>query len=322
MSVNVNKVKSEPYKATTIVGEINASSDIVPSCLSITAVGDDLTLEFAAALSGAEDTALDALLAAHVPPVESIEVTTLPFSDIDKNKLAVHPSYKPQIEGITTYAVWSGSGDEVDLNGDLVDNGEIGGGPLIHLDCQTDVNETHIEIKYHPNNGRIWLHEAYIKFAGAPEKAFVTGGIVAMATPLQQSVNLDLVVEGNWIKFAPGGPGTGTDGFADANKIVLVPRTFSHDGDWNYDGVSLTPNMDGTGEYKITAVEQIVHQFVNRIPCFGDCPYFSITSDETTELPKHYFIRVCAKTTDGNNFASAWHASVILEIYRERTYSP
>jgi hypothetical protein len=157
MSVNVNKVKNEPYKASTIVGEINASPDIAPSCLSITAVETNLTLEFVAALSGAEDTALDAIIAAHVPPTEFIDVTQLPFSSLDGNKLAVHPSYKPEVIGITTYAVWTSTGDELDGSGVLVDDGEIGGGPMLHLDCTDTDDNVEVTAKYHPDNGRIWL---------------------------------------------------------------------------------------------------------------------------------------------------------------------
>jgi hypothetical protein len=145
-----------------------------------------------------------------------------------------------------------------------------------------------------------------------------------MATPLQQLGGLDLIVVNNEIKYSPGGPGTGTDGFADADKIVLAPRTFLHDGDWNYDPTNestpLTPAMAGDGEYKMYDQDTLVHRFVNRLSCCGTSPYFSITSDETTELPKHYYVRVCARHESGGTFPSAWHASIILEIYRERTY--
>ena len=324
MSVNVNKVKNEPYKASTIVGEINASPDIVPSCLSITAVESDLTLEFVAALSGAEDTALDAIIAAHVPPTEFIDVTQLPFSSLDGNKLAVHPSYKPEVQGITTYAVWGGAGDQLDGSLDLVDDGEIGGGPILHLSCGTADTEVTRFAKFHTDNGRVWLHEAYVKFDGGPDGAYISGGIVAMATPLQQLGGLDLVITNHIISYAPGGPGTGTDGFADADKIVLVPRSFSHDGEWNYDPAGtppLTPAA-GDGEYRMYDEDTMVHRFVNRIACRGSSPYFSITSDETTELPKHYFVQVSSRMEDDAAFGVDWHASVLLEIYRERTYKP
>jgi hypothetical protein len=317
-----NKIKAGGTNVAQLQDEVNQNAIIIPALMSTTSDGDDLTLEFTADLSGAEETELDSVIAAHTPAPQLIEITQLPFSDLEGEHLAVHPSYKPFVEGHTTYAVWCGAGDEVDGSNDLVDDGEIGGGPIIHLDCTTSDAVKEITAKFHPQNGRIWLHEAYIKFTGAPEKAYLSGGIIAMATPLQQSVNLDLVVAGGngAISFAPGGPGTGTDGFADPDKIVLVPRTFSHDGDWNYDATNGLVPAAGDGGYKMYNVDTLAHRFVNRIPCFDSSPYFSITSDETTELPKHYYVRVCAKTTDGTNFAQDWHASVILEIYRESTY--
>jgi hypothetical protein len=320
MSVIVSKTKTESVNVSVLQSEINVNANIVPSCLSITNVGTNYDIEFAAALSGAEDTELDTVLSAHVPPTETISVTALPFSTLDQKKLAVHPSYKPLIDGITTYAVWTGSGDEVDGNGDLVDDGLIGGGPLLHFDMITTESIKQLDVKFHSENGRVWLHEAYIKFTNAPEKCYITGYIVAMATPLQQAVSKDLNVDGDgWITYA--GVDLGSDGFADPDKIVLVPRTFSHDGDWNYDGTNLTPAA-GDGEYKMTSTERRVHRFVHRIPMFGSCPYFSITSDETTELPANYFIQIICTTTDDSNFVSAWHASVLLEIYRQRTYKP
>jgi len=320
-----NKTKNDDYDVVQLEGEINSDASIVPSCLSISGRDTNLAVEFAADISGAEETALDALIAAHVPDVETIDVTQLPFSEIDRNKLAVHPSYKPYVDGITTYAVWCGAGDQVDGNGDLIDGGEIGGGPLLHLCCETDKSEVEVLAKFHPENGRVWLHEAYVKFANAPEKAYLSGGIIAGATPLQQSVSRDLNVDGDGVVTSSllGGPDTGTHGFADPTKIVLIPRTFSHDGDWNYDPTDqvtpLTPNFSGTGEYKIFNKEIVAHRFVNRIPCYDSSPYFSITSDETTELPTNYYVRVCARTTDDTTFTQEWHASVILEIYRERT---
>lgn len=324
MTVNVNKTKSGAYSVSTLEGEVNKSVDIAPSCVSVTGVGDNLTLEFTVALSGAEDTALDAIITAHVASMEIIDVTELPFSEIDGNKLAVHPSYKPHVDGITTYAVWGGAGDELDGSLDLVDGGEIGGGPILHLGCGTADTEVTKVAKFHTDNGRIWLHEAYVKFDDGPEGAYISGGIVAMATPLQDQANLDLIITDHVISYAPGGAGTGTHGFADADKIVLVPRSFSHDGEWNYDPLGtppLTPAA-GDGEYRMYDEDTMVHRFVNRIACRGSSPYFSITSDETTELPKHYFVQVSAKKEDNSAFGVDWHASVVLEIYRERTYKP
>ena len=324
MSVTVNKTTTDPYDIESLQSEVNADGSIVPACMSVSASDDDLTLEFTAALSGAEDTALDAVIAAHVPPVESIDVAQLPLSAIDGIKISVHPSYKPTTVGTENYAVWTGAGDEVDASsGNLVDGGIIGGGPLLCLEMSASVSEVSKDVKFHSDNGSIWLHEAYIKFSNASPGDYIIGDIRAEATPLQTSVNKDLEVNGsNWIVFASAGAGNGTHGWADASKIVLIPRTFSKDGDWNFDGVNLTPNASAAGGYKISDIEQIAHRYVNKIPCSGTVPYFSITSDETSLLPPNYYVRITCKTEDGGNFAQAWGLCVLLEIYRQRTHNP
>ena len=88
-------------------------------------------------------------------------------------------------------------------------------------------------------------------------------------------------------------------------------------GDWNYDGTNLTP-ASGDGEYKMANVEKIVHRYIHKIPCCGTVPYFTMSSDETTELPAGYFLRITAH----NVSLTTWNASVIVEIYRERTFVP
>lgn len=237
---------------------------------------------------------------------------TLPKSRLDNTKVAVHSSPKPDISGLTTYAVWTGAGDDMGT-------GDLGAGPLLHFESEVGVAEKAVDVEFHTDHGRAWLHEGYIKFTGAGTGDEMTADVIARATPLQQSVSLDLVVEDNWIKFAPGGPGTGTHGFLDSDKIALIQRSYSMDGDWDYDGQSLTPNLSGTGLYKISDIERIAHRFVNRIPCYGTASnFFTLSSDETTELPANYFLKVCQKNVSN----TVWHASVILEIYRQRTYVP
>lgn len=237
----------------------------------------------------------------------------LPLSDIDDGKkLAVHPTYKPRVEGLTTYAVWCG-------NGDNPSTGEIGGGDLLEFDMTTGTATVSKDMKFHPDNGRVWIHEGYLKFEGGGSGDYLCAEFRSEATPLQTSVNLDLEITDNWIHLAAGGAGNGTHGWADADKIALIPRHFSQDGDWDYDGVTLTPNVGGTGLYKISDIERSVHKFINKIPCRGSSTtYFSMSSDETAELVANYFVRVsCHNISDTN-----WTASAIVEIYRERTAIP
>jgi hypothetical protein len=309
-----NKTKNEDFNAEQLQTEINVNSAIVPSCLSITSSGDDLALEFAADLSGAEETELDTVIANHVPDVEVIEATQLPLSDIDSNKLSVHPTYKPRVAGGSTYAVWTGAGDDVQPD---PNDSVLGEGELLHFDAQQGTPEIIRDIKFdHTAFGRVWIHEAYLQFSGAGDGDYITADVMGTACPLQQSINLDLVLDGDLVKYSQGGPGTGTHGFA--GSPTLLPRTFSQDGDWDYDGVSLTPNFAGTGGYQISQVDTSVHRYVNKIPLQGESPFFSMSSDETAELLPGYFLRVTVANVSDTN----WHLSVIMEIYRERTVDP
>lgn len=247
---------------------------------------------------------------------------TLPLSKLDNTKLSVHPSYKPEIPGSATYAVWTGAGDEVDGGGSIVPSGVLGGGPLLHLNMEVDTPSAFIDVKFNESHGRVFLHEAYLKFTNAGEGDYIDGEIRAEGTPLQTAAQKNLTVDGDgWIQPATNmhlGELNGSHGFLDPTKIVLVPRTFSGDGAWDYDGVNLAPNYTNTGGYKMTSTERTIHRYVSKLPCFGDTMYFSITSDETTELPPHYFLRVTGQNVSNTN----WHASFILEIYRQRTYEP
>ncbi len=242
---------------------------------------------------------------------DTVKIEDLPFSDIEGNKLAVHPSYKPNVAGGTTYAVWTGAGDDVDSNPNV-----LGEGALMHFNMKTGTPIKTRDIKFSPDFGRVWIHEAYLKFTNGGEGDYITANVMAAAAVLQTSVNLDLELNGNYVKFAAGGPGTGTHGFA--ATPALIPRTYSKDGDWDYDGTNLIPNMGGTGVYQIRTVDTPVHRYVNKICTFGSCPYFSMSSDETAELQIGYFLRVkCHNVSDSN-----WHISVIMEIYRETTVNP
>ena len=237
----------------------------------------------------------------------------LPISNLDGVKLAVHGSSKPYLEGRTTYAVWTGSGDNA-MNGMMCD------GDILEFDLVPGKAEHSIDVKHdQAMNGRVWIHEGYLKFENGGSGDYINAVVIAMETPLQTSVNLDLIVTDNWITYSTGGPGTGTHGFADADQIVLIPRTYSNDGDWDYDGTNLTPNFTNTGGYKMSDIERTVSKYMNKLPCRGTCNnFFSMTSDDTTELLQNYFLRITAYNTSD----TTWFASAIIEIFRERTFNP
>ncbi len=243
---------------------------------------------------------------------------TLPYSKHLEGKLAVHSSSKPEPTGHETYAVWAGSGDDPSQP-DPTDS--LGAGDLLMFNMTFDVGGSHVEskdVKFDPRHGRVWIHEAYLKFENGGIQDYLSADIMAPATPMQTSVNLDYYIEDDWVKYATGSP-AGTHGWA--GTPVLIPRTFSMDGDWDWDGTNLTPNFTGTGGYKISSIDRPVHRYFNKIPLYGSSTtYFTMSSEETAELPisMGYFIRINVF----NNSNTNWSLSCIMEIYRERTVDP
>ena len=63
----INKTKAGLYELSQLQNEINANVNIVPSCTSISGAATNLTLTFAAALSGAEVTELETVITDHGP---------------------------------------------------------------------------------------------------------------------------------------------------------------------------------------------------------------------------------------------------------------
>ena len=238
---------------------------------------------------------------------------TFPISDVDNMKIAVHASPKPSnVDGNIIYAIWLGAGDNLDT-------GEIGGGDLLDFELAPGTASVSIDVHFHENNGTVWLHEGYLRFNNGGAGDYINASVVAEGTPLQTAVNLDLIVDGTTILYSPSGPGTGTHGFADATAVNIVNRGFSLDGGWDYDGVNLLPNMSNTGEYGLSTAEQTVHRFMHKIPLRGTCNnYFNMSSEESTIVPNHYFLRLEAH----NISDTTWTASVIVETYRERTFNP
>ena len=235
-----------------------------------------------------------------------------PLSDLDGTKLAVHASSKPLNTNTTIYALWIGAGDDITT-------GEIAGGDLAEFSLTPGVAKHDVDLKFKSSNGKVWLHEGYLRFENGGSGDYIEATVMAEATPLQTVVNLDLEISGDVVSYAAGGPGTGTHGFADADMVVLTPRTFSRDGEWDYDGMSLTPNATNTGSYRITTSQQIVHRFMHRIPTRGTSgTYFTMGSEESTLLPDHYFLRITAHNVSD----TTWNATSIIEVYRERSYNP
>lgn len=234
-----------------------------------------------------------------------------PLSDVG-DKIAVHSSPKPAELGKTVYVVWTGSGDDL-----TTDPHTLGNGELLQFQMTPGTALVTKDLKFSPSFGNAWIHEAYLSYETAGFGDYITAFVVAPASPLQTVANLMLYLDGTWVKAVPtDGSITPTHGFAGTPS--LLPRTFSHDGNWDWDGTTLSPNYTNTGGYKISHEEKYIHRFVNKIPLHGTNPYFTLTSDESSLLPPGYFLRIEAHNVSN----TIWNASVFLEIYREMTNKP
>jgi len=294
-------------KLDQLQSEINANTSIIPSLLSISANGTTLNFEFAAELSTEELAAFDVTVAAHVPAEDIISVSQLPISR-ETNKLAVQSSAKPMLSENQTYVVWTGAGD------DMV-TGETGAGDVLDFMMTPGTPFVQKDLHFHPMNGRVWMNEGYVRYENAGPGDYAEAHTIAPASELQQMFNLDLIVENNLVKYSSGGPGTGTHGFG--ATPVLIPRLYKKDGDWDWnEQTGLVPNFEGTGEYRISDIEQIIYKYFNKIPCHGTTnTYFNMASDDTAEMPQPYFMRIKFHNVSD----TTWNAQCFIEMYREDT---
>lgn len=234
-----------------------------------------------------------------------------PISEVG-NKVWVHSSTKPVIDGKMFYVQWVGSGDDEQ-------NGLLGQGPIAAIQNTPGTPRSHVDLLFDSNFGDTYVHEGYAMWQDAKLGDYVNALICAEGCHLQQVQDLDLVIdEDGYILYSPLGPGTGTHGFASAP--YLLPRTFSHDGDWDYDETNgLRPNFTKTGGYKMSVNESIIHRFINRMPLLGTNGHpVRLASEDTFKLPHGYFLRLeCVNASD-----STWAAAFFITVYRERTYKP
>jgi len=242
--------------------------------------------------------------------IETIE-ENFPVSEIGK-KIWVHNSPKPIIPGKQTYAMWIGCGDDTT-------NHVIGEGPLLKFNMTIGTPTQTVDAKFDPLFGQVYIHEGYVSWSNAGFGDYISADIVAEPSALQTSINLNLLVDAaGYVSYSPNGPGTGTHGFAATPQ--LLPRTFSHDGAWNYSPENgLTPNFSNAGDWNINVNEMTTHRFINKIPvCGSSGNYFRMVSNEAFLLPPNYFLRIKAF----NNSNTVWNASVVVTCFRERTYQP
>lgn len=236
---------------------------------------------------------------------------SFPISEVG-NKIWVHSSAKPVIDGKMFYSQWVGSGDDEQ-------NGLLGQGPLGVVQNTQGTPKSYVDFKFSSEFGDTFIHEGFASWQNAKLGDYLNALIIAEGSHLQQMVNLDFIIdEEGYVLYSPLGPGTGTHGFASAP--YLLPRSFSHDGDWDYDEINgLRPNWTKTGGYKISQNESIIHRFINRVPVLGtSATPTRLVSEDTFKIPHGYFLRLeCVNVSD-----SDWSAAFFITVYRERTFQP
>jgi hypothetical protein len=313
-------VKS-PVKASQLLQELNFSPDITSTALEVDYDSSNSTVlvHWNQTLQSGEPPIAAAIVNAHVPEEESVDVSLLPFN---VGKLYVHSSSKPNVEGKTFYDVFTGRGD-------CPDDGTLGDGPLcvFNFDQATPSgspaaipsrSQIH-HMEFIPSFGEVWLHGGYFSYVNAGVGDTITAYIMAGPSLVtDQLPSKQLVVDGEgWITAAVGSPNPGTHDFAATPN--LIPRTFSQDGDWDYDGTNLIPNLSGTGLYKININEKPVNRYVDDVPIIGSSNgYVKLGSSEAAHIPSGYHIDVVVTNVSGN----AMQVAAIAQIYRERTFQP
>lgn len=234
-------------------------------------------------------------------------------SEIGSKKLWVHNSAKPEITGKQFFAHYTGCGDNLE-------DKTIGTGEHLLFELEPGIPKVvkRIEFVTGGEHGDVYVHEAYANWANAGFGDWFTVCVYAKGTPLQTATDLDLVLEthdhGNWVRPAPGGPGTGTHGFA--GTPIIVERQL-YDGYWDYSSeTGLVPNYDGKGCFNISDVDVKVNEFMNHIPLMGSSNGFTrFESDDTAWIPPGYYINVSAT----NNSNTSWKLVMAMTVFREKT---
>ena len=302
-----NKTKTGGYKLTELQAEITADATIVPSCNSITASGTAIALDFAAALSAGEETQLDTVISNHTPSADVVDAAVLLTSESSGDKLAIHESSRPQIEGKFFHTYWTGSGDDMTTPA-------IGEGTILNVDVLSTDTEKSVDVQFHKDFGDVYLHEGYIQWENAGWGDCVCVEVYATATPLQQSTDLDYTIDASVkIRYAAGGAGTGTDGLN--GDPVWVPNV-AGTGWWDIVSGAASFNSSQTGAYDWYTVEVLANRFMNKIPVYGSSSnYVMLQSADTTLLPNGYLVRIRAE----NNSSTDWKAWMFMTLYRENT---
>lgn len=237
------------------------------------------------------------------PPTHPDEIDIFGVGKVGK-KIQIHESSRPDTETKRFHTVWTGAGDDMETPA-------LGDSDISALTVTASDSIVVQDFEYHSSFGDTYMHEGYFMWEGAGIGDYVSVSVVAKETPLQTSTNLDYEMDGNKIKAAVGGPGTGTHGLAGTPVLVQKPNL---DGYWNYDGVNLTYTLSQDGQYDMYDIEMEVARPVNRVPVNGNSTsYVMFQSADADPIPPGYLVRVAAYNTS----QSDWSVWFFMTVYRE-----
>lgn len=222
------------------------------------------------------------------------------------NKLQIHESSRPDTKNKQYISCWSSTGDDVV-------NHVLWGGNSVNIVVDENDTEKYADMKFDPVFGDTWVREGYASWQNVAFGSMISVSVYAEKTNLQTSFGLNLILEGDLIKYSPSGPGTGTHGFASAP--VLVPNYFSN-GWWDYDDIlGLQPNLSGSGKFDIYNVEKEIMRFINKVYINGtNYNYFRLESKDICKVVYPYFLRFKFTNVPGNSAKILFFASLFREI--------
>ena len=290
---------------------------------------DQLTVIFKADLPAGDETVLNTLVTNHVDKkprddprpvlVHEINANTgepeaVQFA-ISEGRSRVLASTKPVVPGKLLYFYWSGSDDDIDT--DPLEN-LVGEGRRVRIDV--DATDTRKSLDLHYGNYKhgelVYLAGGAFQWEGTNWGDEISLYVMADKTPTQQVSNLDYELDGDRIKLATGGTGTGTHGLG--GTPVFVPN-YQKKGYWN-----LTPELTAepaaeTGAYDWWTIKKEAGQFVEKLPLFGtETKGLQLQAPETANLPAGYFLRVVCKNGSGG----AWKLAGSVMFFREKVGNP
>lgn len=262
--------------------------------------------------SPTNDADYDDFYANYKPQIDAQPPSLVQPVDLPKNmkmngKISFHESSRPDTVEKPLITAWTGSGDDID-------NHIIWGGDMLAFTMEPGIATKAIDIKFDPLFGDAWIHEAYGMWENAGFGDYINAYTIAPACPLQPFVDKNFIIVDNKVIFSPGGPGTGTHGFAGLPAPVDSP---TKTGTWDYsEETGLVPNFTGTGGYDIWTVEKVSNQFISKLPVAGTTySYVMLQSADSAKLISPFFLRIVA-----NNITdTSWKMWLFITVYREQT---